>query len=166
MTARGLGIRRRGGHRPPLESVSQQFVIGMLSTSEQETYNFAKTLAESLSIPAHVLLYGDLGSGKTLFAKGLAVGFGVANVDDVSSPTFTIINEYSGRLKIYHIDLYRIETGALDGLGLEDIFDDPGAAVIVEWAERLGSFETPGAVRVFLTYVDDRSRKIDLCGLP
>lgn len=137
----------------------------MLSTSEQETYDFAKKLAQSLRIPAHILLFGDLGAGKTIFSKGLADGFGVEDVDDVSSPTFTLINRYSGanRLKIYHIDLYRIETGALDGLGLEEIFDDAQAAVIVEWAERLGSFETPGAVRVFLTYVDDRSRKIDLC---
>jgi tRNA threonylcarbamoyladenosine biosynthesis protein TsaE len=144
-----------GDHKLPLQR--------MLSTSEQETYTFAKKIAESLTIPAHILLYGDLGTGKTIFAKGLADGFGVADVDEVSSPTFTIINQYSGRAKIYHIDLYRIETGALDGLGLEEIFDDPNAAVIIEWAERLGSFETPGALRVFLSYVDDRSRKIDLC---
>src|SRR5262245_7136035 len=135
----------------------------MLSTSEQETYDFAKNLAQSLQIPAHVLLYGDLGAGKTIFAKGLADGFGVADVDEVSSPTFTLINQYSGRTKIYHIDLYRIETGAIDGLGLEELFDDPNAVIIIEWADRLGRFETPGAVRVFLSYVDDRSRKIDLC---
>ena len=135
----------------------------MLSTSEQDTYNYAKRLAESMAIPAHILLHGDLGAGKTIFAKGLADGFGVADVDEVSSPTFTIINQYKGRVKIYHIDLYRIEVGALNGLGLEEIFDDPNAAVIIEWAERLGSFETPGAVRVFLSYVDDRSRKIDIC---
>ncbi|MBI4473496.1 MAG: tRNA (adenosine(37)-N6)-threonylcarbamoyltransferase complex ATPase subunit type 1 TsaE [Acidobacteria bacterium] len=138
----------------------------MISTSEQETYNFAKDLAQSLSIPAHILLHGELGAGKTLFAKGLAAGFGVADTDEVSSPTFTIINQYSGRVKIYHIDLYRIETGALDGLGLEEIFDDTNAVVIVEWAERLGGFETPGAVRVFLSYVDDHSRKIDVCFSP
>src|ERR1700758_2233550 len=111
----------------------------MLSTSEQQTYDTAKQLASTLCAPAHILLYGDLGAGKTLFSKGLADGFGVANVDDVSSPTFTLINQYSGRMKIYHIDLYRIEIGALDGLGLEEIFDDPNAAVIVEWAERLGA---------------------------
>ena len=135
----------------------------MISTSERETYNFARDLAKSISLPAHILLYGDLGAGKTLFAKGLCEGFGVADVNDVSSPTFTLINEYSGRAKIYHIDLYRIETGALDGLGLEEIFDDPQAAVIVEWADRLGSFKTPGAVRVFLSYIDQHSRRIELC---
>ena len=134
----------------------------MISNSEQQTYKIASDLAKSLLMPAHILLYGDLGAGKTVFAKGLAEGFGVIDVDEVSSPTFTLINQYSGRVKIYHIDLYRIETGKLEGLGLEEIFDDPNAAVIVEWAERLGSFETPDALKVFLSYVDDHSRRIDL----
>ena len=134
----------------------------MISKSETETYKIAFDLAKSLTMPAHILLYGDLGAGKTVFAKGLAEGFGVIDVDEVSSPTFTLINQYPGRVKIYHIDLYRIETGKLDGLGLEEIFDDPNAAVIVEWAERLGSFEAPGARKVFLSYVDDHSRRIDL----
>jgi tRNA threonylcarbamoyladenosine biosynthesis protein TsaE len=134
----------------------------MISTSEQQTYTIARDLAKTLPTPAHVLLYGDLGAGKTLFAKGLSEGFGVTDVSEVSSPTFTLINEYSGRVKIYHIDLYRIEPGRLEGLGLEEIFDDPNAAVIVEWAERLGTFETPGALKVFLSYVDDHSRRIDL----
>jgi len=135
----------------------------MISTSEEQTYNFAKDLAKRISIPAHILLYGELGAGKTLFAKGLADGFGVEDVDEVSSPTFTLINQYPGRVRVYHIDLYRIETGSLEGLGLEEIFDDPNAAVIVEWAERLGAFATPGAVRVFLSYVDDHSRRIEIC---
>jgi tRNA threonylcarbamoyladenosine biosynthesis protein TsaE len=135
----------------------------MISLSEEQTFAVAQDLARKLKIPAHILLYGDLGAGKTLFTKGLAAGFGVNDVDEVSSPTFTLINQYSGRIRIYHIDLYRIETGALDGLGLEEIFDDPSAAVIVEWAERLGHFETSGATKVFLSYVDDHSRKIDIC---
>ena len=135
----------------------------MVSQSEEQTFATAQELARKAGLPAHILLYGDLGAGKTLFAKGLAVGFGVSDVDEVSSPTFTLVNQYPGRIKIFHIDLYRIETGALDGLGLEEIFDDPNAAVIVEWAERLGSFETPGATRVFLSYVDDHSRKIEIC---
>lgn len=138
-------------------------IIRMISASQQQTYNFARDLAKSLPLPAHILLYGDLGAGKTMFAKGLADGFGVEDVDDVTSPTFTLINQYAGRVKIYHIDLYRIETGVLEGLGLEEIFDDPNSAVIVEWAERLGSFQTPGALRVFLSYIDDHSRKIDVC---
>jgi len=121
-----------------------------------------KELAESMSLPAHILLYGELGAGKTAFSRGLAAGFGLLEVDEVASPTFTLINEYPGLARIYHIDLYRIETGQLDGLGLDEIFENPKAAVIVEWAERLGNFPTPGAIRVFLEYVDDASRKIDV----
>jgi tRNA threonylcarbamoyladenosine biosynthesis protein TsaE len=135
---------------------------GLVSNSEQETYAFARRLAESLPLPAHILLFGDLGAGKTTFTRGLAMGFGIEVVDDVSSPTFTLINQYKGRVKIYHIDLYRVEGGDLNGLGLEDIFDDPHAAVIVEWAERLGDFQTPGAPRVFLEYVDGSTRKIGI----
>jgi tRNA threonylcarbamoyladenosine biosynthesis protein TsaE len=134
----------------------------VISHSEQETFNVARELAESLSVPAHVLLYGDLGAGKTAFARGLAVGFGIEDPGDVSSPTFTLVNQYRGRLRIYHIDLYRIETGAVDSLGLDDIFDDPGAAVIVEWAERMRGLEPSDAVRVFLEYLDADSRRIDV----
>ena len=133
----------------------------MISKSEAETLRIGRELAESMTPPAHILLYGDLGAGKTAFTRGLAEGFG-SRSDDVSSPTFTLINQYGGRVKIYHIDLYRIEQGKLEGLGLDEIFDDPNAAVIVEWAERLGDFRTPGAVQVFLEYVDEGSRRIEI----
>jgi tRNA threonylcarbamoyladenosine biosynthesis protein TsaE len=134
----------------------------MISTSEAETFRLGRELAESMSLPAHILLYGDLGAGKTALTRGLAAGFGLEDADDVSSPTFTLINEYRGRVKIYHIDLYRIEAGGLEGLGLDEIFDDPNAAVIIEWAERLANFRTPGAVQVFLEYVDEGSRRIEI----
>ena len=135
----------------------------MISHSEQQTFQAGKGLAESLKLPAHILLYGQLGAGKTAFTRGLAAGFGVQDTEDVSSPTFTLINEYKGRVKIYHIDLYRIAEGQLEGLGLDEIFDDPRAAVIVEWAERLGNYPTPGALKVFLEYVAADSRRIQVC---
>jgi tRNA threonylcarbamoyladenosine biosynthesis protein TsaE len=136
----------------------------LISKSTEETFQFARRLAETLPMPAHILLYGDLGAGKTTLTRGLAAGFGIESVDDVASPTFTLINQYKGKgnVRIYHIDLYRIEDGRLDSLGLEEIFDDSQAAVVVEWAERLGTFETPGATRVFLEYVDESSRKIEI----
>jgi tRNA threonylcarbamoyladenosine biosynthesis protein TsaE len=133
-----------------------------MSRSEDETFRIARKLAEGAPLPAHILLYGDLGAGKTTFTRGLAAGFGIENMEDVSSPTFTLINQYRGRIKIYHIDLYRVENGNLDGLGLEDIFDDSRAAVVVEWAERLGDFPTPGATRVYLKYIDESTRSIDV----
>ena len=134
-----------------------------ISRSPEETLQLGEQWGSEAPAGSVIGLTGDLGAGKTLFAKGLAAGFGVNDVDEVSSPTFTLVNQYPGRIRIYHIDLYRIETGALDGLGLEEIFDDPNAAVIVEWAERLGNFQTPGATKVFLSYEDDHSRKIDIC---
>ena len=134
----------------------------MISTSEAETFRIGRELAASLKLPAHILLFGELGSGKTTFTRGLAAGFGFDDVEEVTSPTFTLINEYRGRTKIYHIDLYRIETGRLEGLGLDEIFDQQDAAVVVEWAERLDDFQTPGAVRVFLEYADESSRRIDV----
>jgi len=134
----------------------------VISTSETQTFQIGKELAGSMPLPAHILLYGDLGAGKTALTRGLAAGFGLEDVDEVTSPTFTLINEYRGRVKIYHIDLYRIETGCLDGLGLDEIFEDPNAAVVIEWAERLGDFPTPGAVQVFLEYLDEGSRRIEI----
>jgi len=135
----------------------------IISTSEEQSLNLARELARSLPLPAHILLYGDLGAGKTLFTKGLAEAFGVEDVDEVSSPTFTLINQYKGRVRVYHVDLYRIDAGRLEGLGLDEIFDEPNAVVIIEWAERLGGFQTPGAVEVFFSYVDEHSRKIRIC---
>jgi tRNA threonylcarbamoyladenosine biosynthesis protein TsaE len=134
----------------------------VISTSEAETFRIGKELAESMSLPAHILLYGDLGAGKTALTRGIAAGFGLGDVDDVASPTFTLINEYRGRVKIYHVDLYRIEPDGLDGLGLDEIFEDSNAAVVIEWAERLGDFPTPGAVKVFLEYIDEGSRGIEI----
>jgi tRNA threonylcarbamoyladenosine biosynthesis protein TsaE len=134
----------------------------VISKSEDETFQIGKQIAESMRLPAHILLYGDLGAGKTALTRGIAAGFGLEDVDEVASPTFTLINEYRGRLKIYHIDLYRIEAGSLDGLGLDEIFEDSNAAVVIEWAERLGDFPTPGAVRIFLEYLDENSRRIEI----
>ena len=94
----------------------------MISSSPEASFEIARRLAESMRLPAHILLFGDLGAGKTTFTRGLAAGFGVERIDDVSSPTFTLINEYRGRVRTYHIDLYRVDTGRLEGLGLEDIF--------------------------------------------
>ena len=141
--------------------VKSSFDQSFVSTSEEQTRDFAKGLAGSLTTPAHILLYGELGAGKTAFAKGLAAGFGFRDMDEVSSPTFTLVNRYEGRVPIYHIDLYRLMSGELDDLGLEDIFCED-AAVVVEWAERLGSQAPPDPVLVALTYIDDHTRRIEL----
>jgi len=134
-----------------------------ITRSADETIAWGRELAAGLTPPLLILLSGDLGTGKTTLTKGIVGALGAAREDDVTSPTFTLLHAYGESQPVFHGDLYRIENGVLDGLGLEEIFDDPNAAVIVEWAERLGKFETPGATRVFLSYVDDHSRKIDIC---
>ena len=105
-----------------------------LTTSEEETSAVGARLGASLQAGAVVLLYGDLGAGKTAFVRGLAEGVG-APADEVSSPTFTIVQEYPGRLTLYHVDLYRLEEREVDDLGLEELVLGDGV-VAIEWAER------------------------------
>jgi tRNA threonylcarbamoyladenosine biosynthesis protein TsaE len=105
------------------------------TNSESETFALGTTIAASLQPGTFVLLHGDLGAGKTAFVRGMAAGLG-ANPDDVSSPTFVLIQQYKGRTPLVHVDLYRVESGAaVDDLGLEEMAN--GAIVAIEWAERL-----------------------------
>jgi tRNA threonylcarbamoyladenosine biosynthesis protein TsaE len=106
------------------------------TNSESETAAAGRELAATLSAGDVVLLYGDLGAGKTAFVKGLAEGLGVAG-DEVSSPTFTIMQEYrGGRLTLFHVDLYRLDDPReLDDLGLEEIAE--AGVLAIEWAEKL-----------------------------
>lgn len=105
------------------------------TTSEQETFALGKRLAALLSPGTFVLLHGDLGAGKTAFVRGMAAGIG-ANPDEVSSPTFVLIQHYKGRVPLTHVDLYRLDSAAaVDDLGLEEMAS--GGVVAIEWAERL-----------------------------
>jgi tRNA threonylcarbamoyladenosine biosynthesis protein TsaE len=105
------------------------------TTSEQETFALGKRVAETLQPGTFVLLHGDLGAGKTAFVRGMAAGLG-ANPEDVSSPTFVLIQHYKGRIPLTHVDLYRLDSAAaVDDLGLEEMAN--GAVVAIEWAERL-----------------------------
>ena len=103
--------------------------------SESETSQVGESFARTLGPGDVVLLYGDLGAGKTAFVRGMARGAG-ANPDDVSSPTFTIVQEYAApSVTLYHVDLYRLESAEIDDLGLEDLVSGDGI-VAIEWAER------------------------------
>ena len=108
--------------------------VDVVTTSEEETESAGEQLAASLGPGDVVLLFGDLGAGKTAFVRGLARGLG-ASGEDVSSPTFTIIQEYSGRVALYHVDLYRLEPVEVDDLGLDDLVSGEGV-VAIEWADR------------------------------
>lgn len=101
--------------------------------SRDETINLGIKLAPFLKAGDVVVLNGDLGAGKTTFTKGVAKGLGISDI--IKSPTFTIIREYnSGRLPLYHMDVYRLENGGAEDLGLDEYFDGSGVS-IVEWAQ-------------------------------
>jgi tRNA threonylcarbamoyladenosine biosynthesis protein TsaE len=106
------------------------------TTSEAETAAVGRELAATLAAGDVVLLFGDLGAGKTAFVKGLAEGLGV-QPDEVSSPTFTLVQEYrGGRLALFHVDLYRLnDPREIDDLGLDEIAEN--GAMAIEWAEKL-----------------------------
>jgi tRNA threonylcarbamoyladenosine biosynthesis protein TsaE len=107
----------------------------MTTSSEDETAAAGEALGRETRAGDVILLYGDLGAGKTAFVRGLARGVG-ANPDEVSSPTFTIVQEYAGAsATLYHVDLYRLEAAEIDDLGLEDLVAGDGV-VAIEWAER------------------------------
>ena len=104
------------------ETFSGEFI----THSAEETLTLARGIGEQLKGGEVFLLKGELGAGKTIFAKGLAAGLGI-DPSDVTSPTFTLVNPHEGRLRFFHIDLYRLDAGAHQGLGLEEIFDNAQA---------------------------------------
>ena len=106
-----------------------------VTQSEEETAAAGEKLAATLAPGTFVLLYGDLGAGKTAFVRGLASGLG-ADPAAVSSPTFVLVQHYRGRLPLTHVDLYRLDSAAaVDDLGLEELV---GAGILaIEWADRL-----------------------------
>ena len=129
----------------------------VLTNSEEETESAGERLAQSLTAGDVVLLYGDLGAGKTAFVRGLARGLGAA-ADEVSSPTFALIQEYSGRARLYHVDLYRLDSSEADDLGLDDLVCGDGV-VAIEWAERWKG-RPDDAIEVTIEHVSEERRRI------
>jgi tRNA threonylcarbamoyladenosine biosynthesis protein TsaE len=110
-------------------------VNAFVTGNEEETMNVGASLGAELQPGDVVLLYGQLGAGKTAFVRGLAHGVG-ASPDEVSSPTFTLVQEYAGAsATLYHVDLYRLEPKEVDDLGLEELVSADGI-VAIEWADR------------------------------
>ena len=128
--------------------------------TEEETIALGEKLAAELPPDAVVLLIGQLGAGKTTLAKGIVKGLGAALPDDVSSPTFTLIHEYSPN--VYHIDLYRLDTAEQVGtLGLEEIFDRR-AVVLIEWGERFPELMPEQRIEIRLRGTGECSREIEV----
>ncbi len=108
--------------------------LRILSRAARETEAIAEGLGKLLTPPFVVALYGELGAGKTTFIRGLARGIGI---DQVRSPTFTLINRYEGRYVLYHVDLYRIDDeDEIYHLGLTELFEDQNAITVIEWADK------------------------------
>lgn len=107
-----------------------------------------------------VLLIGELGAGKTTLTKGIVEGLDIAEADDVSSPTYTLIHEYGDPVSVYHVDLYRLETlKEVRRLGLEDLFDQP-ALVLIEWGERFPELMPDDRIEIRLTHEGEDRRSI------
>ena len=142
----------------------------VVTHSPEETVQLGYELARELTPPVQVLLLGELGAGKTTLAKGLVAGLGAAPEEEVTSPTFTMIHEYGSAkgnvARVYHVDLYRIESAReLETLGLEDLLAER-AVVIVEWGEKLGPafrLSAPGRlIEIHLETVSDTERRIEI----
>ena len=123
-----------------------------------------RQLARELDSPALVLLYGDVGAGKTTLVKGIVSGLGLAAEEEVTSPSYVFVHACGDGGRLYHVDLYRAEaTAELNTLGLEDLLAER-AIVVVEWADRLRLAGLNPAARVRLEIVSDEKRRIHIEG--
>ena len=116
----------------------------VISQNESETFDLGVRIGAELSSGEIILLDGPLGAGKTVLVKGIARGLGI-DEEEVTSPSFTLVNPHPGRLMLYHIDLYRLDEGAsaAHAVDLDEILTDEKAVVVIEWAERLGHYPLP-----------------------
>lgn len=138
-------------------------VLHWRSDSPERTLAFGRVLGRHLRGGEAVALNGALGAGKTQLVKGLAAGLAVAEDEPVVSPTFVLVREYIGRLRLYHVDAYRL-SGAeeLLALGLDEMLADPGGVVAVEWADRVPGALPSGAWTVELAHADEQVRELTL----
>ena len=131
-----------------------------ITHSAEETIHWGREFARRLKRPVLVLLTGDLGTGKTTLTKGIVSGLGAAKEDDVTSPTFTLVHVYGKPPKVYHADLYRIESlHDFETLGMEDMFATPSVAIL-EWSERFPLRSPWPQVQVRLEHLGGDARRI------
>src|ERR1044071_7233101 len=117
------------------------------SNSPEQTHNLGHQLGSRLEGGEILLLSGPLGAGKTLFVKGICAALGI-DEEDVTSPSFTLVNPHAGRLQLYHLDLYRLDEGAsaAHAVDLDDLLSDEKSVIVIEWAERMGNYPLPNNV--------------------
>ena len=132
-----------------------------VTKNEEETYKLAKDIAAKVKNGGFVCLFGDLGTGKTTFTKGIAKALGIDHFS-IKSPTYTYIREYKEK-KLYHIDLYRIEEiDELLLLEIQEIQSNKNSIIIVEWADRIKNHLPENRIDICLEYLDENSRKITI----
>ncbi len=132
----------------------------IITHSAEETTSWGREFSKRLNAPVLVLLAGDLGTGKTTLTKGIVSGLGAANEDDVTSPTFTLVHVYGKPAKVYHADLYRIESfHDFETLGMEDMFIAPSVAIL-EWSERFPLESSWPQIRIRLEHLGGDARRI------
>ena len=132
------------------------------SRSEGETFALGEATGRQLTGGEIILLNGPLGAGKTVFVKGMASALDY-DVDEVTSPSFTLVNIYDGRLRLYHLDLYRLNEGATaaHAVDLDELLADGRAVTVIEWAERMGRYPLPSPVyNVTITGDGEEPRRI------
>ncbi len=134
----------------------------VLCETPEDTRSLARQLAQTLHSPSVIALYGDLGAGKTLFTQALARALGVT--DPVTSPTFTLINEYElpGGSRLFHVDVYRLHDAVPEAiaLGLEDLFDE--GIVVIEWADRIQPILPEDRIEVHFQHAGEGRRRITI----
>jgi tRNA threonylcarbamoyladenosine biosynthesis protein TsaE len=132
--------------------------------SASETIRIGKNIGTRLLPGDVVALVGELGAGKTQFIKGLAAGVGIGNPTYISSPSFTLINEYPGKIPFYHVDLFRLERETeAEELGLEDYFQGEGITAI-EWADKIPSLLPKEMLFIHIAYTGKNTRSIEMIG--
>ena len=142
------------------ESFSPARIRELTTHSAEETIAFGRELARELRAPCLILLLGELGTGKTTLAKGIVAGLGAAQEEDVTSPSFTLVQEYGTSPRVYHADLYRVESAReLGTLGFDD-FWGRDAIVIVEWGEKLWDNAPAPQVVIRMEHVSIEERRI------
>jgi tRNA threonylcarbamoyladenosine biosynthesis protein TsaE len=141
-----------------------EFFMNFVTESERETEELGRKLAAYLRPNMVLALYGGLGAGKTAFVRGLASGMGIKA--RVSSPTFTIVNEYQGKIPLFHFDMYRLNSSEeLFGIGFEDYLGR-GGVLAVEWSENVEDAFDSDAVRIKISPRGEASREITIENLP
>lgn len=132
-----------------------------VSKSESDTYKIAAEFAATLNGGEIVLLSGELGAGKTAFVKGLAAALGIT--DEVTSPTFTLMNVYRGVLTLYHFDVYRLHSGEeAYAAGLTEFFGEAGSVSCIEWWENVADAIVGDTIKITINYLENEMREINV----